>query len=196
MAWSKLDIINLAFNQLNKKSVNDLSEAGEFADSANRGFDVLYKAELSTFSWRFNVHIQQLSALIPEAPAPQWKYQLALPADYLALVRTYPRVDFMIYENQLIYANVKAMKVEYRRFLDPTHLPAYFVRYFSILLAAYYAGAVASKSELKAQLNKEAFDMRGEALFTDAQSHPSPAIVSRPLIDARNSGHGFYGSGW
>ena len=31
MPWSKLDICNLAFNKLNKRSVQALADAGEFA---------------------------------------------------------------------------------------------------------------------------------------------------------------------
>lgn len=188
MAWSELDIVNLALNKLNKRSVNALEDAGEFADSAARAFTMLYPSEISGFSWRFATKIQQLSVLIPAPILDRWQYQLQIPSDYLAAVRIYPRVDFQIYENNVIFCNRNDVKLEYRFLPDVTRLPAYFVHFFSILLAAWFADAVAENDTLSAKLLKEADMERQKALFTDSQSHPTSPIISSPLIEVRGGG--------
>lgn len=193
MPWSKLDIINLALNRLNKHSVNTTSAAGEFADSANRTIEMLYPSQIAGFSWRFATVIQQLSVL-PDAPAiSTWQYVMQLPSNYLAAVRTYPRVAFQIYED-VIYTNFNPLLLEYRFLPDYTHLPAYFVHYFSVLLAAWFADAVANNDSIAKTLANEANTLRGQALFVDSQSHPTPSMVSSPLIDVRGGG-GVWGNG-
>ncbi len=200
MPWSKLDIINLAFNKLNKRSVNAVADSGEFADSANRAFDMLYPSEISGFSWRFATRIQQLSVLVAPPILTRWQYQLQLPANYLAVVRTYPRTDFQIYEENVIFCNRNDVLLEYRFLPQVTRLPAYFVHFFCILLASWFADAVANNDDLSKKLLAEADYERGKALFTDSQSHPISAMVSQPLIDVRGGGGtwGFDGSshGW
>jgi len=182
--WSKLDICNLAFNKLNKNAVDDLVNSGEFADSASRAFDLLLPSAISSKSWRFAVKIQQLSVLIPPPPVARWKYQLQLPADYLSAIRTFPTVDFQIYQDKM-YSNNNTIDLEYRFMPDPTHLPSYFVHYFSLLIAAWFADAVAENAALSEKLMNEALMQLGEALFTDSQSHPIHAMGLNPLIQAR-----------
>lgn len=186
--WDKLGIINLAFNKLNKNAVNDLTASGEFANSASRGFDLLYPSSISGKSWRFASKIQLLNLLVTPPPIDRWKYQLQLPSDYLAAIRTYPTIDFQIYENQRMYTNCQRVSLEYRFLPDPTRLPAYFVHYFALLIAAWYADTVAADEKLSAKLQSEALDQLGEALFTDSQSHPIHAMGLNPLVQARYGG--------
>lgn len=187
MSWSKLDIFNLALNKLNKKSVNAFASAGEFADSGERGIDLLYSSEISGFPWRFATKVQQLSVLVDEPLLENWRYQLQLPSDYLAAVRTYPRVDFQIYQT-VMYCNINDLILEYRYLPNYTALPSYFVRYFVILLASWYADSVANNDSLSKKLLDEADGARGQALFVDSQSHPTPSIISAPLLSVRNGG--------
>lgn len=188
MSWSKLDIANLAINILNKKSVNSFSNSGEFSDSMLRMFDVMYPKEISKGSWRFATKIQQLSVLVA-APilSDKWKYQLQIPSDYLAALRTYPRMPYQIY-GDVIYANHNEVHLEYRFLPDPTLLPAYFVDYFALFLAQRYAHAVADSDRLSSELKAEAAEALMDALFVDSQSHPTPRIISNPLIDVRGYG--------
>lgn len=187
-SWDKLEIINLAFNKLNKSSVNDLVNSGVFADSASRGFDLLYPSVISSKSWRFATKIQLLNVLITPPPIARWKYQLQIPSDYLSAVRTYPVIDYQIYENQRMYTNCREVSLEYKCLPDPTKLPAYFVHYFSLILAAWYADTVAEDEKLASKLSGEAQDQLGEALFTDSQSHPIHAMGLNPVIQARWGG--------
>lgn len=191
-SWDKLAIINLAFNKLNKASVNDLVNSGVFADSASNGFDLLYPSAISSKSWRFASKIQLLNVLIDPPPIGRWRYQLQIPSDYLAAIRTYPVIDFQIYENQIMYTNCREVSLEYRFLPDPTRLPAYFVHYFAIFIAAWYADTVAEDEKLSAKLYAEALDQLGEALFTDSQSHPIHAMGLNPLVQARYGG--WYGN--
>jgi len=191
-SWDKLAIINLAFNKLNKNSVNDLTNSGVFADSASNGFDLLYPSVISSKSWRFASRIQLLNVLVAPPPISWWKYQLQLPSDYLAAIRTYPVINFQIYENNVMYTNCRQVSLEYRFLPDPTRLPAYFVHYFAIFIAAWYADTVAEDEKLASKLYQEAMDQLGEALFTDSQSHPIHAMGNNPLIQARTGG--WYGN--
>ncbi len=198
MPWSKEDIINLSFNVLNKASVNTLSDAGEFADSASRAYDLLMPAELSVQSWRFATKVQQLSVLVAPPPLTWWKYQLQLPADYLAAVRIFPKFDFQIYEDK-IYCNYNDIILEYRYHPNATFLPAYYVHYFAIKLAAWFADAVCEDDTLAKSLEARASFELQKALFTDSQSHPIPAMTNNPIISVRGNYYSFggwrYGSG-
>ena len=189
--WNKLDICNLAFNILNKNAVDDLVNAGEFANSASRAFDLLYPSAISGKSWRFATTTQLLNLLPTPPPVTRWRYQLQLPSNYLAAVRTYPTMDFNLFQDKM-YANNRVVNLEYRFLPDPTHLPAYFVHYFAILLAQWFAHAVAEDDALADKLMAQAMSQLGEALFTDSQSHPIHAMGNNPLIQARNG----YWYGW
>lgn len=193
MPWSKLDICNLAFNVLNKASVEQLADSGEFSDSASRAFDLLLPAELSVQSWRFATKIQQLSVLVEAPPIEWWRYQLQLPSDYLAAVRIYPSFDFQIFEDKM-YCNYNNIMLEYRYQVDPTYLPAYFVHYFAIKLAAWFANAVAEDSNLAGRLEANANFELQKALFTDSQSHPIPAMRRNPIIAVRGNYYSY--GGW
>lgn len=182
--WDKLAICNLAFNILNKNAVDDLVNAGEFANSASRAFDLLYPSAISGKSWRFATKTQLLNVLVAPPPVTRWRYQLQLPSDYLAAVRTYPSMDFNIFQDKM-YANNREVNLEYRFMPDPTHLPAYFVHYFAILIAAWFADAVAENDTLAAKLEAKALSQLGEALFTDSQSHPINPMGLNPLVQAR-----------
>jgi hypothetical protein len=185
MAWSKLDIANLALSILNKAPIASFSSAGEFTTTLENSIDVLYPKELAAYSWRFATKIEELSVSIDDPPIDQWSYKLVLPDDYLACVRLYPRVDFQIYADRFIYCNSNDVDMEFRFLVDYTDLPSYFVDYLSIILAARYAKAVASDSGLAKELFEEAKEARAQALFIDSQSHPTPSIVSKPLVDVR-----------
>ena len=192
MPWSKLDIINLAFNVLNKSSVNSVSSAGEFSDAADRAYDMLMPAEIAIQSWRFATKIQGLNLLVDPAPLSWWRYQLQLPSDYLAAVRTYPRFDFQIFGDK-IYANAKDIKLEYRYVPNPTALPAYFVHYFVLKLAAWFADAVAQDDNLSRSLEAKSIMELQKALFCDSQSHPTPSMANNPIVGVRS---GCYGGNW
>lgn len=184
MPWSKLDTINLAFNKLNKDSVDDLVNSGVFADSASRAYELLFPSAISSKSWRFATKVQQLSLLIAPPPIDWWTYQLQLPADYLAAVRTYPTMNYQIFGNKM-YANNNIVILEYRALPDITDCPVYFIHYLAVLIAAWFADTVAEDDNLAKKLQAEAMDQLGEALFTDSQSHPIPAMRNNPLVQAR-----------
>jgi hypothetical protein len=185
-AWTKLDIINLAFNMLGKKSVNDVVDSGEFADSANRAFDVLYLKELAQYDWRFASKIQQLSLNVTPPLDPFYQYSFNLPSDYLALRRPMPRVRWQLYEKQL-WCNASSIAIEYRYPIDPTQCPAYFVNYFAMVLVKWYAKSVAEDSNLAANIAREMYLEKGTAMSIDAQSRPGERLFDNPVINARQN---------
>jgi hypothetical protein len=185
-AWTKLDMLNLAFNILGKRSANDIQDSGEFSDSANRAFDLLYLTEISQYDWRFASKIQVLSQNVIPPADPYWQYAYNLPSDYLALRKTMPRVRFQIYEKQL-WSNASAMKIEYRFGIDPTQCPSYFVNYFVLVLAKFYAKSVAEDANLAKELGQEMFIEKGIAMSVDAQSRPGERLFDNPVINCRQN---------
>lgn len=185
MAWTKLDMINLAANLLGKRSFNQVELGGEFADSVDSAFDLLYPVEISSYDWRFATKIQVLSKTVNEPPDPIYLFEYNLPSDYLALRRLIPNENrFQIYEKQL-WSNVDELKIEYRFLPNPSQCPSYFVKYFAKLLAAWFAKTVAEDSGLSAKLEKELVSEKGMAMYIDAQSRPTTALFQNPVIDAR-----------
>lgn len=181
-------MVNLAFNILNKSSVNDLTNSGVFADSANRAFEMLYPAAISSNAWRFATKIQLLNVLPEAPPIPNWRYQMQIPSDYLAAVRVYPRVTFQIYSNNIIYSNTQNMQLEYRFLPDPSFCPAYFVNFFALDMAWWFASAVAQQPALASYLQSQRDSSLQVALFTDSQSHPNDAMTLNPIIQQRYGG--------
>lgn len=182
--WDKLAICNLSFNLLNKSAVADLVDSGVFADSASRAYDLLLPSCISGKSWRFATRTQSLNVLPTPPPITRWRYQLQLPTDYLAAVRTYPRMDFNIFQDKM-YANNNIVDLEYRFVPDATYLPAYFVHYFALIIAQWFANSVAENEKLAGDLAALAQIQLGEALFTDSQSHPIEAMGNNPIIQCR-----------
>ncbi len=188
MAWSKLDMINLAMNALGKKSVNDLLDSGEFSDSVSRAFDVLYPFEIAHYDWRFATKIQALSLTLDTPLDPYFAYAYNLPSDYLANRRLLPLCAFQIYEGQL-WTNCNNLLMEYRFLPDPTQCPAYFANYFSLVLANRFALTVAEDSNLAKNMKADLILAKATAMFTDGQSRPTTPLFRNPVLDARFDYH-------
>jgi hypothetical protein len=186
LAWTKLEQLNLAFNMLGKRSANQVQSSGEFADSADRAYDLLYAKEISQYDWRFASKIQVLSQNVIPPADPFYMYAYNLPSDYLALRKTWPAVRFQIYEKQL-WSNASSMKMEYRFLPDPSQCPAYFVNYFIYVLCKWYAKSVAEDSNLAANIGKDLYVEKGTAMSVDAQSRPGERLFNSPVIDCRQN---------
>ncbi|KKK62020.1 hypothetical protein LCGC14_3008530, partial [marine sediment metagenome] len=60
---------------------------------------------------------------------PEWKFILELPADYLAMDRIHPNVNYEIFENKNLYTNIDDIIAVYRFIPDVTRFPGYFVEF-------------------------------------------------------------------
>lgn len=197
MALTKVQIISSAANLLNKGPITSISSADVFASSAEDTFDYLLPSILAKKNWRFATALIQLSQKIEVPIVDEWQYIYTLPADYLALVRTYPySLNFQIYQNQLLYTNLSELKIEYRFLPDISKLPAHFVEYFIWELAASMSLTGSSSESLYKTLALKANDLRIQATAADSQSHPNQAIVSHPFAEVRGGGvFPYHGSG-
>jgi hypothetical protein len=155
---------------------------------------MLYPTEISQYDWRFASKIEVLSQLLTPPANPFYQYAYNLPSDYLALRKTFPQTRFQIYQKEL-WSNVNGMKMEYRFLPDPSQCPAYFVNYFVIVLAKWFAKSVAVDSNLAANLTNELRVQKGIAMTVDAQSRPGERLFNNPVIQCRyNYWVGEYGS--
>lgn len=83
--YSKTQIFNLALDHLKEQSVTSPTDNTPQAIWLNRNFDLSRDAVLRSHPWNFARRRATLNALT-DAPAFQWLYQYALPADFLRLI--------------------------------------------------------------------------------------------------------------
>lgn len=185
MAWNKVEIISLSLGLLGKGPIESIDAAGDYAGAASAHYEVLLRAELCKYNWRFATALVQLARTVDTPLVDQWRYIYQLPADYLLMWKMYPQVPYQIYENKKLYANVDTLKIEYRFLPDVTLLPAYFVQYFMTKLAEVLSIAVAENKDYFTAMQKQAAIWLPQALSADAQAHPNQSTVNNPFDAVR-----------
>lgn len=174
MAYTKTTIISSAINLLGKGPITTISEADVFATTAGDTYDILLPAILSTGNWRFATKLAELSQQVTGPIVNEWEYIYTLPADYLAMIRTYPyTTNYAIFEEKTLYSNQDELTIEYRYQAAAPYLPAYFVNYFKAELAKQLSLTGATSESLYPILDKMSSKLYMQAKATDAQSHPS-----------------------
>lgn len=202
-----IDITNLAFDHLGETTIN------AFADSnagliAERHYEVVIKALLSRYPWRFAVVKKDLGGAEVPTPVNEWKSQWALPTSpallhILALFNSDQDnapvlLDYDRYEDK-IFANVTG-----NLYMDYIFLPAvnkwpwYFVELSSAALAAKIAFPITEQKAKADYWKEEAFGTREEkgrgglfgiAAHADSIETPTKVLVREDslIIAARNS---------
>ncbi|MEE9458267.1 MAG: hypothetical protein V3V84_00725 [Candidatus Bathyarchaeia archaeon] len=183
MAFTKIQIISLAFTEIGKDPINDISEAGKAGAAIDLHYDLLLTNLLTGYPWRFSTTQVQLVKLTAE-PLKEWQYAYQLPADYLAAIDVIPHSDYKIFE-KYIYSNLDELFLEYRFKPETPNLPGYFVELFKFELAKPLARFATVKREIKADIDKEWLRARNEAISIDQMSYPNRIIKDSKVIDSR-----------
>ena len=188
VAYTKIKIISLALVNCGKGPINTIAGAGEFAQAAEDVFDLLYPSLITSGQWRFSVKTQELSRNVVD-PDINWAYSWELPADYLAMIRLDPHVNYNIFGTN-VYTNTLATNLYAVYFYQPEIeiLPPYFVRYFTYQLAADLAWSIARDKALAKVYEEKAQQAFMQGQVIDAKSHPNIAIASAPYVEVRNTG--------
>lgn len=188
--YTKIDIINLALDNLGQKGAPSINDIGNFGTAIDRQYRLVTTGILSCQDWRFATKVQQLSLNV-DAPLAitGYKYQYTLPSDYLALRRLHPNIgDYQIYAHKKFYTNYTPLYIEYRFFPNEAEFPGYFVDYLSLAVAARLAKVVVRGQAMVQELMADAESAKQLAMFADAQSHPNLAIQDDPFMAARAGG--------
>ncbi len=137
---TNLQIVNKALAKLGLREIDDLNGQEESARVANNLFGSVRDYELATYPWAFAIKRASLPALA-DTPAFGYKFQYALPEDFLRLEGIYNQDilgrDAYDLEGNTILTNLKApLLIRYiSRNLDQTKWPPYFVEAFACRLA-------------------------------------------------------------
>lgn len=184
-----MSIISNTVTILGHQPISSLANGDQLIVSAEQAFDFLYPAILAQNNWRFATQIQQLSQSVEVPPMP-WKTIYLLPAGWLKTIRVYPQnYAWDIYENSKIYAQLQGdFFMEYVFQPDISKLPAHFVHYFAIELAAYLALSSAQRPDFYAQLEAKRISAYAMCAAIEAQNRPNFTQVTFPVINNRMLG--------
>lgn len=183
MAFTRIQIESLAFTEIGKSPINDISEGGKAGAAIDLQYDLLLNKLLAGYDWRFNVGQVQLSQLTA-TPLKNWTAAYQLPANYLAAIDVIPHSPYQIFEKK-IYSNLDELFLEYRFKPETAELPDYFVDLFKFELAKPLARFATVKQEILTNIKEEWRISRSDAISIDRMSHPNRIITDSRVIDAR-----------
>jgi hypothetical protein len=193
-----IEIMSTAAVLLGKKAFTTIDDADEFAVSCQKFFDLLVESELAQNHWKFckkQVQLSQVAGFDPDFAA--WNAAYDLPADFLALVRLYPRIPYQIFGKRVYCSTQGTLKLEYSSSIPVSYWSAPFKEYMVYALASKLAPAVALDAALMQAFVSERNIVRSTAMYIDAQNSPNTPIQSNPWIAVRTGGFGSgSGSGW
>ncbi len=188
MASTTVDIISQVSIVLSNGPVNDILSKDPFVVNAVAAFNLIAESIVSQHNFRFATRPQQLNVLLEVPILKEWNFILQLPADYLSMDRIEPNVNYEIFEDKQLYANIDKIIAVYRFLPDTARFPAYFVEYLVYALAKHLAISTAQKEAFEAVYDAERTRSLAAALFTDSQSHPNRGIADAPFIAVRRGG--------
>ena len=195
MASSSTDIANYALAKLGSKRIQDINDSNsKGARLALLHYDQARKSLLRRHRWNFAT---LRAALTQDADAPAWgyKYQYAVPADFIRLmvvnnqdVWESGRADWFELEGsdtgRRILINSESVRIKYVGDVNNTnHFDDLFIEALSLFLAAKMARAMTG-SDRKEQLLLE--ELEGTVLPDAMQTNASEAHIGEnpPVIDA------------
>jgi len=190
MAFNNVElfVINQASILLNDKPLSDLDSNSVFVVKAKNAFEFILETSIAENEWRFATTIAQLDLLIEPPEFADFRFRLRLPADLLAIFRIFNTggssrslVNYEIFEDGVIFANVDKLSVEYRRSTNINKAPSYFVKYLVYAVSSYLAlGFV--KVEKSKEISGKELTQLARSLYIDRQNYPTRAILSSPFV--------------
>jgi hypothetical protein len=184
VVYTKIKIISLALTFLGKGPINSVADAGEFAESVEDAYDLLYPSIIAE-GWRFATKTQQLTRLDLTSDLDEWQFIYQLPVDILTIIKIEPRSRYMVYGTKL-YTNVSSDLIMEYVFLPPEEiLPPYFVRYVAYRLAADMAWSVSRDKQWATAFESKATQAMVVAQSIEGRSIPNTPVEFNPYIRVR-----------
>lgn len=180
---SKIKLISNALVLIGEQPAESLSDDRYGVVVGANMFELLYEAELQSNRWRFAMKKRALSRLV-DVPLNEWQYAYQLPTDCLLPIGTWPVSWYELYGDRL-YSNASSCELDYMFKPDADKLPAYFSLLLTYCLARDMVKAITESDAGVEVFHKKYVLQRDRAMFADAQSRPSKAIVYSPFTDNR-----------
>lgn len=189
MANTKVSMVSNAITLLGHAPIASFEGGDQMVVAAEQAFDMLLPAILAENNWRFAAQIQQLSESVEVPPTP-WKTIYLLPADWLKTIRVYPNIYvWEIYENSKVYAQFQGtFFMEYIFQPDISKLPAHFVKYFILEVAAYLALSSAQRPDFYAPIEAKRITAYAMCAAVEAQNRPQFTQATFPVLNNRMLG--------
>ena len=167
----------------------NLDSNDEFVIAARVAFEFVVDSEIAFYNWRFATTIAELDLLVEKPQLKNFNFQLRLPADLLAIDFIFPTnngggilLDYLIFEDSIIFSNLEKLSVVYRRRGKINRFPAHFVRYLGYALADYLSIGVTLNVQIVELIAKRLKAALDNAAFIDTQNYPAQTILSNPFL--------------
>lgn len=185
MATSVVQIVNNALVRIGANSIISLTENSEAARAANVIYEQVRDATLRDHIWNFAVKRVQLAQDVA-APAFEYSYQYALPADCLRVLQMQEKTMVYKIEGRKLLTDEGTAKIIYLyRVTDPNEFDAMFVEALSARLAAELSITLVESNAMYQNM-MEVYRMKiTDARSIDGQESGEPNIVADTWLDSR-----------
>jgi len=181
---TSIEICSNALVRIGTPPISSFTEGGAQGQAASNLYEPTVRALLSEYNWRFASAKRTLPRLT-SSPLNDWEYAFQLPSDLLVLYRTFPNVNYQIYEDK-IYSNVSEMDIDYLMRANETLFPAYFQLALEYKLASEFALIVTSNRSLAETYERKYMEQSKKARFADAQQSPAVSVQSFDYTEVRS----------
>lgn len=187
---SKIDIINIAFIELGRAPITDISSSADpIVVSSSKLYDFMVPSILTRHDWNFSISSFNLNIVNVSPSILDWEYEAQLPVDYLKLMRLYPNQNYAIYKDKL-YLNQRNTQIIYTSQVSESLFPPFFADYLSVELSSRLAMPITQTPEISQFWEEKARKARLIALAVDSNMVPNIPIQKDDLLSAH------YGYPW
>ena len=186
MTTSRIAIVNNALAELGQTALSGLTDNVLAAEVQATVYDSVYEGLLAGVPWRFATRKAQLSREV-SVPLNEWAYQFLLPAQCLRVIRTYPTMNYEIYEMKL-FANSTEVAIDYIHKVTEAGLPPPYAVALQLELAARMCMPITQDADLRTKLQNDAKLARAAAMSADAMQRPNAQFSDAPFVNVRRAG--------
>ncbi len=191
-----------ALVMLGATAITSLTDGSDTADACNRLYPDLKNHLLTVYPWTWSLKKVQLSTT-GIAPVNEWDHAYDLPSDMIGSpIAVFDssssgiqprRYGWEIYGNipqhpAELFTNLDTVYIDYQATVTEANMPAYFVRFLRVALAAEIAMAVTDQISKAEYYRAQAYGRGGllrEAMNIDGRGRPSEIIEDYTLVNAR-----------
>lgn len=181
---SVISICNSSLIKLGANTITALTETSKEARLCNAQFETVRDRLLQSHPWNNAIKRIALSKLAEE-PAFEYSAQFSLPADYLRVLKVYPKVDYVI-EGDRLLCNTDSISIRYiHKATDPSKYTPRFAEALAYELGKELCYALIQSNSQQAQFVALADDYLSKARSYDAQEGTPQQFFSDSWNDSR-----------
>lgn len=189
-----IPICNLALGDIRAPAIQTIDDPSTEAQMCARYYPHCLSLLLDDYTWEWTKRVVDLALLSTNERSPEWTYAYAMPTDCSQALRLMPNApnitsgtlwrdpadlpmprwwDNFVVENDILYTNVSAARLEYASdAADESVFPPTFREALRKLLAANLAVPIRDSREMESDLLKMASQAREQAIANDMNRAP------------------------